>query len=221
MHPTFKVKSRKLIQSTYPPITKTVDTAKDLIDINLPDAFPGYRYELNPSSVHCATFLRLINDAFYMYRKLIESHRLSGNIIGWDDIKLRHRRAKFRSKHRQKGFPALVVVRVGSIDKLHDNINDALTNKNAIVLIHCDKNTPDSSYYTLIWHPDAPEYTLTNMMAFLIRVYDNSVIFKIPAMNNVKETSERFVKELGGITGNLCNPTKSKNHNVVWAVART
>ncbi|KAJ1951251.1 hypothetical protein IWQ62_006445, partial [Dispira parvispora] len=41
MHPTFKVKSRKFIQSTYQPITKTVDTAKDLIDINLPDAFPG------------------------------------------------------------------------------------------------------------------------------------------------------------------------------------
>ncbi|KAJ1960145.1 hypothetical protein IWQ62_004339, partial [Dispira parvispora] len=50
--PTSKEEVRKVTKSTYQPITKTVDAAKDLMNIDLPDAFPGYRYELNPSNAY-------------------------------------------------------------------------------------------------------------------------------------------------------------------------
>ncbi|KAJ1645167.1 hypothetical protein IWQ61_010344, partial [Dispira simplex] len=82
-------------------------------------------------------------------------------------------------------------------------------------------STPENSFYTLIWHPGTPEYTLTSVMAFLTRAYDSSAIFPIPALNSAKETANRFAKGLSSPTANICNLSSNVGQTVAWTVART
>ncbi|KAJ1966449.1 hypothetical protein IWQ62_002426 [Dispira parvispora] len=52
----------------------------------------------------------------------------------------------------------------------NNTLMNALGGKQVVVMLHCNPND-NSTYYTVIWYPDHPAYTLTTFMLYLVRTY--------------------------------------------------